>query len=114
MSIKMYIMSENIDTILLEKQVVQGQLDTCSLAQRGAKASIERQNNSILVFKQTLAEKNKTLASIARQNKVLHVQLQDKIILIGEVENATCGDTINWMLEEAIEDEEDLSYTVTD
>ena len=88
-------------------ELLQTQKIACDLAQNNLKEQIERQNQSINQFKETLEQKNRDLATIEEKNEILQKNVKTKINEVNEIRLSTCKDTVNWMLKEAIEIHED-------
>lgn len=76
----------------------------CNVSQEGLRAKIEVQNKKIKEFNIVLDEKNNVLVEIAEQNEVLEQTLAEEINKIDNITHESCNDTMNWMLEEAIDE----------
>ena len=113
MATTMLFMNNSINNLEQEVALLTAQNIACELSQNGLKNSIARQNDTISDFEVILKKKDITLAKVAKVNSLLQSQLNEKRQEIEQVENATCEDTINWMLEEAIGINENIN-TSTD
>jgi chromosome segregation ATPase len=78
----------------------------CNISQDNLKNKLEIQNNKVKEANKVLISTNEELSNIETQNQVLQKDIQKKINEINQVQTASCKDTINWMLEEAIENDE--------
>ena len=76
----------------------------CSASQENLKSAVINQNKLIAKFNIKLGETNKHLEDANTENQVLQGKVDKKIIELSQVQNDTCEDTINWMLEEAIDE----------
>ena len=99
----------------IEKQqdeiaLLKANLINCKLSQQNIKEKLEAQNGFIEKYNDSLLSTNKELSEIEKKNQVLQKEIKKKITEINKVQNETCQDTINWMLEEAI----DENITTTD
>lgn len=83
----------------LEVQLIACQASTDNLA-RG----IEGQNKKITDFNTILLSKNKVLDSVSDENQKLQNKVQTQLQKINRIKTDTCDETIDWMLQEAIDE----------
>ena len=85
-----------------EIKLLRANLVACNLSNENLSKSIDSQNEKIQEFNDILTEKNTQLETINKKNKSLRLDLNKKINEINKVQHSTCDETMNWMLQEAI------------
>ncbi len=74
----------------------------CAISQENLKNKLEIQGNKIKEANKTLIHTEEELSNIENENQILQKDIQAKINEINKVQTTSCEDTINWMLEEAV------------
>jgi septal ring factor EnvC (AmiA/AmiB activator) len=93
-----------IDDHLLLIDKLEAQLVACNLSQEGLKTEIEQQNEKVNQFSITLEKTNTALKETEKKNRNLRKDLQTEISKIDSVQHNSCIETMNWMLQEAIDE----------
>ena len=93
-----------IDDHLLVIDKLEAQLVACNLSQEGLRSDLEIQNDKVNQFTITLEKTNTVLKETEKKNRNLRKDLQTEISKIDEVQHDSCTDTMNWMLQEAIDE----------
>lgn len=101
-----------------ERDIKIGQLEvqliSCEASNANLVKGIEAQNTQIDKFNTILVSKNKKLENIADENKVLQAEVQTKNLQIDKVQLNSCEETMDWMLQEALDEKVTNSTTTTD
>ena len=98
-----------INSLKDELKLTEKDLAICEVSQNNLVSQVERQNNLIKEFKLNLEKRDQVLQNVEAKNKILQKELKKEINEINQVRNETCEDSVNWMLKEAIEDNENIS-----
>ena len=83
------------------------QLISCQASTDNLTLGIKRQNASIDEFNTILVKKNKDLAEIAEENNVLQNVMSKRLHEINKIKHNSCDETMDWMLQEAIDENTD-------
>ena len=105
-----YIYDTKLTNTREELVLVQEKLTACNISQQGLKSSLIAQNNAIVQYNTELTGAKARIAATLSLNKKLNKDLQVKNLQVEDVKLEKCEDTIDWMLQEAITDED---YTRT-
>jgi seryl-tRNA synthetase len=109
-ALNMYLNSE-IEELLEERGRLVVQVQTCEASNKNLSDGIDVQNRRIKQFNSMLDSKNEVLNEVTKQNNLLQQEISKQVFEISQIQYETCEETMDWMLEEAID--ENISTSIT-
>ena len=106
MGASIYYLNGVIEDLNKEIGAIEVQLIACEASSNNLVEGIEKQNAKINEFNIILKTKNKVLRKITQTNEELRGEVSRKNLEIDSIELVTCDDAMQWMLTEALDEED--------
>ena len=106
MGASIYYLNGVIEDLNKEIGAIEVQLIACEASSNNLVVGIEKQNAKINEFNIILKTKNKVLRKITQTNEELRGEVSRKNLEIDSIELVTCDDAMQWMLTEALDEED--------
>ena len=112
-ALNLYLNSE-IEDLIEEKGRMVVQVQVCEASNKNLSDGIDVQNRRIKQFNSMLDSKNEVLNEITKRNNVLQQEISRQVFEISQVQHETCEETMDWMLEEAIDEKNTTNVIAID